>query len=195
MPRTRALELSDLGLAQGHSYEAYGALNADKPVAIQAGRLVIAHQPPHSVRLIKIIDTSVPAAAPSVTADVPKPAQAGEVIHLRAADGVPTFSYHWDFGGGTTASGEAVSHTFTRAADYNVKLTVDGVDGIPAEKSFTIAVQGTLKTAFHLLENRRYVEWGSKYFKGNRRGAESSRRVGRVLSACILSHAFGDGAD
>lgn len=164
MPRTHALELSDLGLAQGHSYEAYGALNADKPVAIQAGRLLIAHQPPHSVRLIKIIDTSVPAAAPSVTADVPKPAQAGEVIHLRAAD-------------------------------YNVKLTVDGVDGIPAEKSFTIAVQGTLKTAFHLLENRRYVEWGSKYFKGNRRGAESSRRVGRVLSACILSHAFGDGAD
>ncbi|MEJ2007170.1 MAG: PKD domain-containing protein [Acidobacteriota bacterium] len=165
MPRTHALQLSSLGLAQGQPYKAYDALNKDKPVAIQMGRLVISRQPPHSVRLIKIIDTSVPAAAPSVTATVPTSAQTGETLQLRAtasADGVPALSYHWDFGDGTSAIGEKVSHTFTRAADYNVKLTVDGVDGIPAEKSFAVSVQGALKTAFHLHENRRYVEPGSK---------------------------------
>ena len=165
VPRSHTLELSSLGLPQGHPYEAYDALNADKPVAIQGGNLVIAHQPPHSVRLIKIIDTSVPAAAPSVSVNVPRAAQTGAAINLQAVPaghGVPTLAYRWDFGDGTTGTGAKVSHTYTRAADYNVKLTVDGVDGIPAEKSFTVAVQGVLKTAFHLLENRRYVERGSK---------------------------------
>ncbi len=165
VPRSHTLELSGLGLPPGRPYEAYDALDGDKPVVIQAGSLSIAHQPPHSVRLIKIIDTSVPAAAPAVSLDAPKAAATGEPVRLRAiADqhGVPALSYHWDFGDGTTASGPEVSHTFTRVADYNVKLKVDGVDGIPAEKDVTIAVRGTLQTAFHLLQNRRYVEPGSK---------------------------------
>lgn len=165
MPSTHSFELSSLGLSQGHSYAAYDALNADKPVAIQAGRLVISHQPPHSVRLIKIIDSSVRAAPPSVSVVVPGSAQTGEAIHLQAtaaSDGVPALSYHWNFGDGTTASGSEVSHTYTRPADYNVKLTVDGVDGIPAEKSSTVVVRGALKTAFTLLKNRRYVGNDSK---------------------------------
>ncbi|HUX10501.1 MAG TPA: PKD domain-containing protein [Terriglobia bacterium] len=163
--RSHTLALSDLGLPQGHPYEAYDALHGDTPVAIDGGRLVLADQPSHSVRLIKIIDTSVPAAAPSVSVDFPKTVQTGAAASLRATaseQGVPALSYHWDFGDGTTGTGPKVSHTYTRAADYNVKLTVDGVDGIPAEKGFTVAVRGTLRTAFHLLENRRYVESGSK---------------------------------
>jgi PKD domain len=78
------------------------------------------------------------------------------------AQGVPALSYHWDFGDGTSATGAKVRHAFTRPADYNVKLTVKGVDGLPAESGLTVAVRGSLKTAFHLLENRRYVESGNK---------------------------------
>ncbi len=162
--RSHTLVLGDLGLPQGRPYEAYDALHGDKPVVIDGGRLILADQPPHSVRLIKIIDTSVPAAAPSVSVDFPKAVSTGEAATLRAttsAQGVPALSYHWDFGDGTSGTGPKVSHTFTHAAVYNVKLTVDGVDGIPAEKGFTVAVRGALKTAFHLLENRRYVEPGS----------------------------------
>ena len=165
VPRTHTLQLSGLGLAQGHAYEAYDALHADTPVALQGGTLTIAHQPPHSVRLIKVIDTSVPAAAPSVALKGPASAETGEVVKLQAiadANGVPALSYHWDFGDGTTGTGQEVSHAYTRAADYNVKLTVDGVDGLPAEKGLTVAVHGALKTAFHLDQNRRYVEPGSK---------------------------------
>ncbi len=160
-PRTHTIELSALGVPQGHPYEAYDALHADVPVAINNGSLVISQQPPHSVRLIKIIDTSVPAAAPSVTMDVPSSAETGVAIRLKATtadNGVPALAYHWDFGDGTSANGPAVSHTFTRAADYNVKLTVEGVDGIPAEKAVAVTVQGALKTDFHLDENRRYVD-------------------------------------
>jgi len=165
VPRSHTLKLSDLGLAKGGHYEAYDALHSDAPVALENGSISIAHQPPHSVRLIKIIDTSVSAAAPSVTLKAPASVATGDVIKLQsvvAANSVPALSYHWDFGDGTTASGRVVSHAFTRAADYNVKLTVEGVDGLPAEKGMTIAVHGALKTAFHLDENRRYREPGSK---------------------------------
>jgi hypothetical protein len=111
--------------------------------------------------LVKIVDTSVPAS--SVTLDVPKAAQTGEAVNFRAmpaAEGGPALSYHWDFGDGTTANGPEVAHAYTRAAVFNAKLTVEGVDGIPAEKSFMVAVEGALKTVFHLPENRRYVEPG-----------------------------------
>jgi alpha-galactosidase len=162
-PRSHSLELASLGLPQGHPYEAADVLHADRPVPIEGGNLVVGPQPAHSVRLIKIVDTSVPASAPSVALDAPKSAETGQAIHLRAtpaADGVPALSYHWDFGDGTSATGPEVSHSYTRPAVFNGKLTVDGVDGIPAEKSFTVVVQGEVKSAFHLDENRRYVEPG-----------------------------------
>ena len=165
VPRSHTLTLSDLGLSQSGHYDAYDALRGDTPVALQNWSISIGHQPPHSVRLIKIIDTSVPAAAPSVTLKAPASAATGDAIKFQAvvaANSVPALSYHWDFGDGTTASGRVVSHSFTRAADYTVKLTVDGVDGLPAERGLTVAVQGPPKTAFHLLENRRYVEPGIK---------------------------------
>jgi alpha-galactosidase len=61
--RSHTLELTSLGLPQGHAYEAYDVLNADAPVAVAAS-LEISAQAPHSVRLIKIVDASVPASAP-----------------------------------------------------------------------------------------------------------------------------------
>ena len=164
-PRSHTLTFSDLGLNPGGHYDAYDALRGDTAVAIQNGAISLAHQPPHSVRLIKIIDTSVPAAAPSVTLKAPSSAATGEAVEFRAdvaADGVPALTYQWEFGDGTTASGRVVSHSFTRAAEYNVKLTVGGVEGLVAAKETTVAVQGPPKTAFHLLENKRYVEPGSK---------------------------------
>jgi len=164
-PRTHTFQLKDLGLAQGRPFQVYDALDEDKPVAMQGERLMLRAQPEHSVRLIKIVDTSVPAAAPTVSASAPESAQVGETIKLRAvpeASGVPALSCHWDFGDGTTAGGCEAAHTYTRAAAYKVRLTVDGVDGIPAEMDFAVAVRGTPNSAFHLLENRRYVEPGSK---------------------------------
>ena len=162
-PRSHTLELSSFGLPQGHPYEAHDVLGANAPVAIEGGSVAVGPQPPHSVRLIKIIDTSLPASAPAVSLDVPNSAKTGEAIHLRAtpaADGALALSYRWDFGDGTTANGPEVSHAYTRAAVFDGKLTVDGVDGISAEKQFKVAVQGQVRTRFNLRENRRYVEPG-----------------------------------
>ncbi|HEV2423939.1 MAG TPA: glycoside hydrolase family 36 protein [Terriglobia bacterium] len=62
-PRSHTLDLSTLGLAQGRPYKGYDALNADAPVALEGSSLEINDQAPHSVKLIKIVDTSASATA------------------------------------------------------------------------------------------------------------------------------------
>ena len=89
----------------------------------------IENQAPESVRVIKIIDNSVPASAPTVTANVPSVANAGETFALSAqteANGVPAVSYAWDFGDGTSAEGPKVSHTYTRAGNIHRPLDRPG---------------------------------------------------------------------
>jgi PKD repeat protein len=91
------------------------------------------------VWVIKIMDSNVSPGAPSVKAQVPSVANAGETINLAAQTddaGVPALDYHWDFGDGTRVSGPKVSHAYTRAAAFTIHLTVDGVDGVPAVQSF-----------------------------------------------------------
>jgi alpha-galactosidase len=60
--RSHTLELSSLGLPQGHPFKAYDVLDADAPVAIEGTSVAINAQSPHSVKLIKIVDSSAPAA-------------------------------------------------------------------------------------------------------------------------------------
>jgi len=122
------------------------------------------NQPPQSVRVIKLIDKSVAKAAPTVMAQVPATANTGETITLSAlpaqadAGGVPAVAYHWDFGDGTSADGPKTSHAYTRAGEFTIRLTVDGVDGVPAHKNFSVKVTGSLRAHSNLTDNRRFVE-------------------------------------
>ena len=49
-------------------------------------------------------------------------------------------SYAWNFGDGTTASGVAVSHTFSAAGTYVVRLTVTATDGSTATTTQNVVV-------------------------------------------------------
>jgi hypothetical protein len=121
-------------------------LNPNAPVTLQGGTVRIENQLPESVRVIKLIDDNVSPGAPSVRAQVPSVANAGETIHLAAQTegGVPALEYHWDFGDATSASGPKVSHAYTRAVPFTIRLTVDGV---PAVQSFSVNVTGDLRVA------------------------------------------------
>jgi hypothetical protein len=133
--RSHTLKLADLGLPADHTFAATDVLNQNESVTLVGGAVRIENQPPQSVKVIKIIDTSVPEAAPTVTAQVPSAANAGETINLSAqaeAGGVPAVAYHWDLGDGTSVDSPKVSHSYTRAGDFTIRLTVDGVDGVPA---------------------------------------------------------------
>lgn len=159
-PTSHTFAWEDLGLPAAHPFLAYDVLNQDAPLAIEGGRLRIGDQPSRSVRLIKLVDDSIPAGAPEVKVEVPAAATAGQDIRLSAsAQGSPVsaISYHWDFGDGTQATGPSLMHTYTGASHYTVSLTVQGLDGMATEKKFSIAVSGYANTSFNLRNNRRYT--------------------------------------
>jgi alpha-galactosidase len=117
--------------------------------------------PPHSVRMVKIEDTSIPASAPSVTPNAVDKIEAGKstTFFAQTAEGsVPALSYHWDFGDGTSADGAAVTHCYTHAGNFTVRLTADGIEGIPFQKSFQISVAGVMDTVFRPELYQRYSE-------------------------------------
>lgn len=160
-PRSHTLKLADLGLPAEHTFAALDVLNQNAPVTLGGGTVRIENQLPESVRVIKLIDGNVSPSAPSVKAQVPSVANAGETIHLSAQTegaSVPAVEYHWDFGDGTSASGPKVSRAYTRAAPFTIRLTVDGVDGVPAVQSFSVNVIGDLSALPNLTDNRRFLD-------------------------------------
>jgi len=159
--RAHTFTLADLGLPEGDSYQASDVFDNRRPVELAGGKLALDNQPAHSVRMIKIIDTSVEAAAPTITAAVPSAAKTGAAVKFSATaktEGVPAIAYHWDFGDGTTEDGAQINHAFTEEASYTVRLKVEGVDGIAAEQTFSIRVSGMMDWQSDLPNNRRYVE-------------------------------------
>src|SRR6202453_1278831 len=172
-PRTRSLNLTDLGLSASSTMVATGVMDSNGAFVLEGGAIRIENQPPQSAMVIKLVDTAVAKAAPTVTAQVPSQSKTGETIALLARSdpgGVPALSYHWDFGDGTVAEGANVSHCYTRAADFTVRLTVDGPDDVPYEQRFSIGVTGELKPTPQLRANRRFEEAGDK--TGDKMGDE-----------------------
>lgn len=158
-PRSHTFTLAGLHLAEDHPFRAYDVLKQDEPIAMQDGMLRLENQPAHSVQLIKFIDTSVTAAAPTVTANVPTAGRTGDALILSAdADHseVPALAYRWSFGDSTRAEGSRVTHTYTKPGTYTVDLQVTGVDGVTVRTRFTIETMGQASTQFDLSHNRRY---------------------------------------
>jgi alpha-galactosidase len=159
--RSHTLKLADLGLPAEHAFTALDVLNQNASVVVVGGTVQIENQLPESVKVIKIMDSNVAPGAPGVTAKVPAVTNAGETISFSAqtdATGVPAVEYRWEFGDGTSADGPRVSHAYTRATNFTVRLTVDGVDGVPTVQSFPIKVNGNLRAHPSLLDNRRFRE-------------------------------------
>jgi alpha-galactosidase len=159
--RSHTLKLADLGLPVEHVFKASDVLNQNAPIPLAGGIVRIENQAPESVRVIKLIDDSVSASAPIVRGEVPAVANTGQNIHLSAqtdAAGPPAVEYHWDFGDGNSENGPKVSHTYTRAASFSVRLTVTGVDGASTVKSFSVEVSGSLRARPNLTDNRRFSD-------------------------------------
>ncbi len=149
---------SDPGFA-GHNTVS-DVFNSDAKMAENQTSLSL-KLPPHSVRMMKIVDTSTPASGPSVTVQASEKIETGKptVFSARsAADGVPALSYRWDFGDGTSAEGASVTHSYTHAGTFSVHLNVDGIEGVPFEKSFQALVTGTIETKFRPDLYQRYME-------------------------------------
>ncbi len=164
-PRSRSLSLRDLGLPVSSTMVATAVLGSNREFTLEGGAIRLENQSPQSAVVIKLVDTAVAKAAPTVTTRVPSQSQAGETIAFSAQaapDGVPALGYHWDFGDGTISEGRKVSHCYTRAADFSVRLTVDGPDDVPYEQNFSLRVTGELKPTPELRANRRFEQPADK---------------------------------
>ena len=134
--RSHTLALADLGLKASGSYTATNVLRGGA-VPIENGAIAFT-LPPHSVRMLKLIDASVPELAPAFEAHAPEAAQTGTLLKFHATAGnadAPVLEYHWDFGDGVSADGADVSHAYTYASQYTVTVTGTGLNWRTARKT------------------------------------------------------------
>ena len=148
-PRQHQLQLSDLGLPSG--VQVSDLLDDKTPFQQEAGSISLSLAP-HSVRMFKIIDTSIPAAAPQVNPRIPQNASVGKPTEFAAeveGSSAPALEYRWDFGDGSSSSGPAVQHTFTHRGNFTIHLTAEGIEGVPFEKTQQISVSGAFDSTFN----------------------------------------------
>ncbi|MGA8215138.1 MAG: PKD domain-containing protein [Candidatus Sulfotelmatobacter sp.] len=150
--------LPDIGLASHNTASdvfGSGAVIAENQASLSL------KVPPHSVRLVKIIDTSIPASAPSLQVQAAEKIETGKPATLSeqsAAGSVPALSYRWDFGDGTSAEGTSVTHSYTHGGSFTIRLIAEGIEGVPFEKSFTVSVTGTIDPIFRPELYQRYMD-------------------------------------
>jgi alpha-galactosidase len=153
--RARRLRLSDLKLPAGHN-QVFDVFSPQAPLSSNADELNL-NVRPHSVVLLKIIDTQMPASGPSVTAKVPGSAGVGVPVSFSAETdehGPAATSWQWDFGDGTRQDGKMVDHTYTVAAQRTVTLSVEGLAGT-TRKTFPLNVTGAVHTNFEPAQKKR----------------------------------------
>lgn len=158
-PQTHTLELSSLGLSGSRTYNATNVLDSTQPAQTLSGSITFT-EPPHSVRMFKIIDPSVAAQLPVVHIAHPDQADDGATVEFSAQDetgGSPVVTWRWDMGDGITLTGPIVHHAYTRSGTYTVKLTATGLDGLSRQTSFPINITGYIPTKFVPSEIKRYT--------------------------------------
>ncbi|MBB6144239.1 hypothetical protein HNQ77_002191 [Silvibacterium bohemicum] len=155
--RDHSIDLAAAGLPSGGHYEVTDALDAKDILALNGGTLAL-QQPAHSVRLIKIVDTQIPATPPSVTMDHPSEGKAGDslVFSAQGKGDDPVVTYRWDFGDGVTSEGREVNHAYTEPGEYSVHLTATGLDGLSSQDHFELRVTGHIPTTFDPANIKRY---------------------------------------
>jgi hypothetical protein len=156
-PSNHTLALADLGLKTSATYTATDVLRGGS-VPMENGTLTFT-LPPHSVRMLKLIDTSVPEAAPAFEAHAPGTALAGDLVAFHSTAGsadAPALEYHWEFGDGVSADGADVSHAYTQAGQYTVTATATGLSGREAQKTLDITITGMVPTTYRPYERTRF---------------------------------------
>jgi hypothetical protein len=159
---TRAIDLAQLGLQEPGKYTVVDVFRADasgdEGCCNVASRSINLIQKPHSVRMIKLIDNSVPANPPPFEVRPPSGASAGETLTFRAeaaSPEAPVLACHWDFGDGTSIDGTDVRHAYTHSGEYPVTVTVTGLDSVTNRKTLAVTIAGSISTRFEPAKKQR----------------------------------------
>ena len=154
--RIHTFNLSNMGLSPAHRYAVTDVLHPKTGYSVVAGSLVV-DQPARAVRVLKIVDMSIPAVPIHLEVHVPREGKTGGVLRYAAREqdnAEPVIDYRWDFGDGVTSNGNAVSHTYTHPGEFQVKLHAEGVDGSSNVQRFRLSIQGRMATQFMPTQRR-----------------------------------------
>jgi alpha-galactosidase len=148
--RTRAINLAGIGLKDPGKYQIVEAFG-DQSCCNSSSDTITMVQKAHSVRVLKLIDNSVPALQLPFDIRSASGAKAGETLNLRAVPSsaeTPVLTCHWDFGDGTNAEGLEVQHAFTHAGEYDVQATVTGLGAVAGRNISRVTITGDVPTRF-----------------------------------------------
>jgi PKD repeat protein len=128
---------SATGQQATHSYDEPGAYTARLTVTDNNGTTAI-----DSVTIV-VEGNDPPMASPTASSTTVEPGQSITFDGSGSSDPDGTITaYEWDFGDGTTATGQQVTHTYADSGSYAATLTVTDDDGATASNSVSITVQG-----------------------------------------------------
>ena len=137
---------SATGASPSHSYDSAGSYTVSLTVTDDDGATATTQQ------TITVSEAAPENQAPSASFSAsPSDPAVGDSVSFDAsgssdADG-SIASYEWDFGDGSTDSGESVTHTFSSPGDYDVELTVTDDDGATDTTTQTVSVAETAAPA------------------------------------------------
>ena len=151
-----SIRLADLGLSPAAHYAVFDILDTGRATQ-KASAEIHLELPPHSVRMLKIIDQDAPVQTPVLRTVHPSQGNAGETVAFSVEEmsGSPVLSYKWEFGDGTQLEGRQVSHAWTEQGDYEVHLTARDLDSGDINQTFKIHIGGKIATGFDPARNRR----------------------------------------
>jgi alpha-galactosidase len=151
--RRHSIDLKSLGLKEPGQYQITEVFDGRTCCNNSADTINLV-QPPHTVRMFKLIDTSIAAMPPPFAVHSPNQAKAGEALSF-SAEGSQVLNCHWDFGDGTTMDGTTVHHTYTHSGEYSVHATAAGLDAVTDSKTITVSISGSIGTRFVPAEKKR----------------------------------------
>ena len=148
--RKHSISRAELGLQPQARYtftEVFASSGTEHPV----GDAINVTLPPHSVHMLKVIRSDLPAVLPTVAARVPPTGAAGETLHFMAqpsSEKEPVLEYTWDFGDGTSLIGAKVDHAYTHAGSFQVRIHATGLDGESSDHSSSVTIHGAVSTKY-----------------------------------------------
>lgn len=127
-------EATTTGATVDHAYAENGTYTVALTVTDEAGN--------NATETATVNVTTADDSPPEVNIDGPTKATKGETVEFSAiaSDDGQITAYEWDFGDGTTTSGEHVSHTYDKTGTFSVELTVTDDNGNSATETMSVEV-------------------------------------------------------
>ncbi|AGN00426.1 PKD domain-containing protein [Salinarchaeum sp. Harcht-Bsk1] len=184
------------GQSASHTYSDAGEYTVQVTVTDDGGAAAIASS------TITVGDPNQgPTASFTTSPSSPDPGQSVSFDASGSSDSDGTISsYEWDFGDGTTATGETATHTYADGGSYEVTLTVTDDAGATDSTTSTLGIGGDVSASTTLSEfysaydedfNHEYTEGGVSGLLKNELNPDASE-FGADVDA--ISNNAGDGS-